>query len=89
MPLARRARSSSDDMTSPTTQPDTNQGEKFVHPKQRLNYFLNVLLINSVHRTGLEEFACIDTTSDPLHYSTCNSEFYLIPLVRRTVMRKF
>lgn len=29
----------------------------------------------SVQRIGLEEFACIDTTSDPLHYSACNGAF--------------
>lgn len=71
--LTSGARSNSDDMTSPTSAPGTNQVEKYAHIELGF-YGLRLLLTQSGHRTGLEEFAGIDTTSDPLHYSTCNSE---------------
>lgn len=63
--------SSSEDMALPSSEPGTNQEEKSVYSGMKI-HGAKVSLTVSVHRTGLEEFACIDTTSDPLHYSTCN-----------------
>lgn len=82
--LRPRTESSSDDMALPTSEPGTNQEERLVYFRME-NHDTKVPLTVNVHRTGLEEFACIDTTSDPLHYSTGNGGSS--PMLLRTIAR--